>query len=177
MGIRLLFMNNLVKLMPPTRWYRIKAYLYWLGGVQIDPSCRVVSSANIIGTMKLRLGTDTFIGEQALIVGGESTIDIGDNVDIAPRVVIVSGTHLIDMIGPHSAGKGVSLDITIEDGVWIGANATIIGGVTIGRKAIIGAGSVVNNDIPPYVMAAGNPCRPLKIWNREEGNWQDLLST
>ncbi len=49
-----------------------------------------------------------------------------------------------------------------EDDVWIGANAVICGGVTIGKGAIIGAGSVVTRDIPSGVVAAGTPCRPLR---------------
>lgn len=52
--------------------------------------------------------------------------------------------------------------ITLEENVWIGANAVICGGVTIGKGAVIGAGSVVTCDIPAGVVAAGTPCRPLR---------------
>ena len=174
MSLRLYLINNLVKIMPPTRCYRIKAFLYRLSGIEISKSCRLTSSVNILGTMRLELGSGTFVGHQVLIAGGDSEIIIGSNVDIAPRTVIVSGTHFIDMCGPRSAGGGASYDIFIGDGVWIGANSTILGGVTIGKKAIIGAGSVVNNDIPPYVMAVGNPCRPIKRWDTQEKSWESL---
>lgn len=52
--------------------------------------------------------------------------------------------------------------ITIEDNVWIGANSVICGGVTIGNGSVIGAGSVVVNDIPAGVVAVENPCRVLR---------------
>lgn len=52
--------------------------------------------------------------------------------------------------------------ITIEDGCWIASNVTVCGGVTIGRGSVIGAGSVVTRDVPPGVLAAGNPCRVIR---------------
>ena len=53
-------------------------------------------------------------------------------------------------------------DITIEDDVWIGTNVTILAGVTIGRGSVIGAGSVITKSIPPYSIAAGNPCKVIR---------------
>jgi tetrahydrodipicolinate N-succinyltransferase len=56
----------------------------------------------------------------------------------------------------------------IEDEVWVGANAIILGGVTIGIGAVIGAGSVVVRNIPPFTVGVGNPCRPIrKIFSDE----------
>jgi acetyltransferase-like isoleucine patch superfamily enzyme len=125
----------------------------------------------ILGTCRVAIGEDTFIGHDVLIGGGDCNIVIGNCVDIAPRVVVVAGSHEIDMLGEHSAGRGISRGITIEDGAWIGAGAVIIGGVRIGNKAIIGAGSVVVHDIPPYTVAMGNPCRPAKIWDAQTNRW------
>jgi maltose O-acetyltransferase len=126
---------------------------------------RIVASARVVIT-NVSIGEDTFIGHQVLIVGDEaSPITIGKNVDIAPRVVIVSGGHEIDMVSGHSAGAGKGGKIWIQDGVWIGANSTILPGVTIGYKSVIGAGSVVNHDIPAYCVAVGNPCRTIKRWD------------
>lgn len=59
-------------------------------------------------------------------------------------------------------GIGTSAPITLEDNVWIGANATVCGGVTIGEGSVIGAGSVVIRDIPAGVVAAGNPCKVIR---------------
>jgi len=78
------------------------------------------------------------------------------------------------MIGSHSAGTGMSKDITIGDGAWIGAGSLIMGGVEIGRKTIIGAGSNVVHDVPPYTLAVGNPCRPIKRWNIQKKEWEPI---
>jgi maltose O-acetyltransferase len=159
--------NFIFSFTPLTRWYGLRARMLKFSGVDCHISARIVSSCRIV-TLNVSIGKDTFIGEQVLITGAESTkIRIGNNVDIAPRVVILSGTHEIDMIGDHSAGEGKGAPVWIQDGVWIGANSTILPGVTIGKKSVIGAGSVVNRDIPAFCIAVGNPCRPVKRWNQE----------
>ncbi len=87
-----------------------------------------------------------------------SPVNIGEGVFIAPGVVLACAGHAIDP-EQRASGIGSSAPITIEDEVWIGANATVIGGVTIGKGSIIGAGSVVTRDIPGGVIAYGNPCK------------------
>ena len=89
-------------------------------------------------------------------------ITIGSNRDISSNVIITTGTHEIDMQGQNSAGLGISKPIFIGNGVWIGIGSIILPGVRIGEKAVIGAGSVVNKDIPPFTIAVGNPCKPIK---------------
>lgn len=59
-------------------------------------------------------------------------------------------------------GLEYAKEVAIYDHVWIGGNVTILPGVKINRGAIIGAGSVVVDDIPPYVIAAGNPCKVIR---------------
>lgn len=90
-----------------------------------------------------------------------STVWIGANAFIAPGVCIACAGHAMDAV-QRADGIGTSKPIRIEDDVWIGANATICGGVTIGAGTIIGAGSVVNRSIPAGVVAAGNPCRVIR---------------
>lgn len=171
MSIRQRFCNTAVSLLPSTRAFRLKAWLFRQAGMQISTSARIISTVKIWGTISLSVGDDCFIGHEVLIGGGDSQITIGKHVDIAPRVSILSGTHEVDMVGKHSAGAGYSQDITIEDGVWIGAGSTILAGVTIGRKAIIAAGSTVTQDIPAYTLAAGTPCRPKKTWSVDAQGW------
>lgn len=62
----------------------------------------------------------------------------------------------------RAEGISTSAPVTLEENVWIGANAVVCGGVTIGRGSVIGAGSVVTHDIPAGVVAAGVPCRPIR---------------
>ncbi len=90
-----------------------------------------------------------------------SPINIGVNAYIAPGVCLACSGHAI-LPEQRAQGIGTSKPITLEDDVWIGANATVCGGVTIGKGSIIGAGSVVVKDIPSGVIAAGNPCRVIR---------------
>ena len=171
MGIRLFLINSITKLIPPTRFYKTKSFLYQFSGVRIGKTARIVSSVDIWGNGSVSIGENTFIGHNVLIITGKAPISIGNNVDIGPMSILVNGTHHIDMNGMRTAGQGVSYSIKIEDGVWIGASSTILGGTTIGEKSIIAAGSVVNKDIPPFCMAAGVPCKTIKIWDKTLGKW------
>ena len=62
----------------------------------------------------------------------------------------------------RAEGMEIALPITVGNRVWIGANVSVLPGVTIGDDTVIGAGSVVNKDIPDGVVAAGNPCRVIR---------------
>jgi acetyltransferase-like isoleucine patch superfamily enzyme len=92
------------------------------------------------------------------------------SVSIGHRVMLGSGAIVADT-DFHATGvaerrylpasEASSAAVTIEDDVFLGANSIVLKGVTIGHGSVIGAGSVVSRDIPPGVVAAGNPCRPL----------------
>ena len=88
-------------------------------------------------------------------------VRIGNNVQVAPNVSIYTAGHPVH---PESRDTGYEygIDVTIGDSVWLGGNVCIMPGVTIGKNAVIGAGSVVTRDIPENVIAAGNPCRVIR---------------
>lgn len=90
-----------------------------------------------------------------------SPIHIGKNAFIAPGAVLSCAGHSIDK-EQRARGISTSAPITLEDDVWLGARVTVIGGVTIGKGAVIGAGSVVTRDIPAGVVAAGVPCKVIR---------------
>ena len=96
-----------------------------------------------------------------------SPVHIGENAFIAPGVCIACSGHSKDA-AQRAAGIGTSAPVTIGRDVWIGANSTVCGGVSIGDGTIIGAGSVVTKDIPSGVIAAGNPCRVLRRVTEED---------
>lgn len=96
-----------------------------------------------------------------------SPVYIGANAFIAPGVCLACSGHAI-LPEQRAQGIGTSKPITIKDDVWIGANATVCGGVTIGKGSVIGAGSVVTKDIPEGVIAVGNPCRVLRKVTKED---------
>lgn len=96
-----------------------------------------------------------------LTILDEAIVTIGDNVFIGPNCGIYTINHALL---PDQRNEGVmqARPVTIGDNVWIAANVVICPGVSIGEGAVIGAGSVVTRDIPPYTLATGNPCRPLR---------------
>ena len=96
-----------------------------------------------------------------------SPVNIGAGVCIAPGVCISCAGHAIDP-EQRVGGLMTSAPITIEDEVWIGANATVGAGVTIGKGSIIGAGSVVTKDIPAGVIAVGSPCKVVRQITEED---------
>lgn len=97
--------------------------------------------------------------------GGE--IEIGDNVMFGPRVGIYTSNHAFN---PQKRADlwCVAKPVKIGNNVWCGANVTINPGVTIGDNTIIGSGSVVTQNIPSGVVAAGNPCRVIRKLTEEE---------
>lgn len=101
------------------------------------------------------------------VVLDTSPVNIGDMVFIAPNCVLACSGHAIHP-DQRSQGIGTSKPITIQDHVWIGANSTILGGVTIGKDSIIGAGSVVNKNIPSGVIACGVPCKVIRKITEED---------
>jgi acetyltransferase-like isoleucine patch superfamily enzyme len=109
----------------------------------------------------LEIGDDTWIGHQVFIASG-SSVRVGKCVDIAPKVFIGTGTHELDTEGEHSAGPGINRDVIIDDGVWLGACATILPGTSIGHKSVVAAGSVVSRDVPERKIVGGVPAKILK---------------
>lgn len=99
-------------------------------------------------------------------------VKFGDNVMLAPNVGIYTAGHPLDVQTRHFDLLEFAKEINIGNNVWIGANAVILGGVTIGDNAVIGAGSVVTKDIPENALAVGNPCKVVKIIDQNE-RWQE----
>lgn len=97
-------------------------------------------------------------------------VHIGDNVMIGPNVTLATPMHPLlpkeRNIQKREDGSLYNLEyakpITIKDNCWLASNVVVCGGVTIGEGCVIGAGSVVTRDIPPYSLAAGNPCRVIR---------------
>ena len=109
----------------------------------------------------IELGDNSGIGRNAEL---ECGISIGDNVMMGPYVKMYVQNHNFSRtdIPMNQQGDSPVRPIVIGDDVWIGANAVVLPGITIGDNSVIGAGSVVTKDIPPNVIAVGNPCRVLR---------------
>ena len=111
-GIRTYCVHLALSVIPPTRCYGLKRALFRWAGLSVGSNTRIVSSVQVMTSGPVSIGNDTFIGHECLIVGGDARIEIGANVDISPRVTIVTGTHKIESDGPHVAGAGYSLPVS-----------------------------------------------------------------
>jgi len=110
----------------------------------------------------LKVGDHSNIGPYSYI-GCSGFIEIGHHVMMGPRVNLLSEQHNFDDPDAPMKSQGINRSfIRIEDDCWIGANSTILAGVTIGRGSIIAAGAVVTKDVPPYSVAGGVPARIIR---------------
>ena len=111
------------------------------------------------GTL-ISVGDNVFINFNCTILDAAPVV-IGDDVLFGPNVHLYSATHPIDP-AVRAEGLEYAKPINIQNNVWIGGSSVICPGVTVGSRSVIGAGSVVTKDIPPDVVAAGNPCKVIR---------------
>ena len=156
---RLYLYSGLARLLPSTRCFALKRSLLRLCGAALGENVRLCSSARFAMSGPLKIGTDTWVGHEVLIVGGDAPVVIGSQCDIAPRVLVASGSHVIDSLGTRVAGTGYSAPITIGDGTWLCAGSIILGGTTIGARCIVAAGAVVKGNFPEGTIISGIPAR------------------
>lgn len=123
-------------------------------GAVVKPSLRCDYGTNI------SIGARTFINYDCVLLDC-NTITIGEEVQIAPGVHIYTATHPLDAL-QRRAGFEAAHPVFISDGVWLGGRSIVCPGVTIGENTVVGAGSVVTEDLPPNVLAVGNPCRIVR---------------
>ncbi|MEW6455907.1 MAG: acyltransferase [Acidobacteriota bacterium] len=117
----------------------------------------------------IEIGDNTNIGNNS-IIHSASKVKIGKNVIMAASCHIIGSKREMDRLDvPVIAQQTSSKGIYIEDNVWLGALVFVNDGVTIGRDSVIGAGSIVLNDIPEYHVAFGSPAKPVRT-RKEKGN-------
>ena len=114
----------------------------------------------------ISVGENFYTNHNCVILDG-AKVTFGDNVFIAPNCCFSTAGHPLDA-EQRNKGLEIALPITVGNNVWIGANVCVLPGVTIGDNSVIGAGSVVTRDIPPNVIAVGNPCRVMRQITEED---------
>ncbi len=119
---------------------------------------------------------DVIIGDRTRIGLGNTfigPIKVGNDIMFAQNIVMSGLNHGYEDITKSIHDQPVTTaQIVIEDEAWIGANSVIVAGITIGKHAIVAAGSVVTKNVPPYSIVAGNPARLLKQYNAETKTWE-----
>lgn len=127
-------------------------------------------SSDIKGLWNLSIGDGTSIPKGCTFYCTDAPLTIGRKVIFGPHPTIITGDHRIDIVGKHIIDVTVSektqendLPVVIEDGVWVGANVTILKGVTIGRGSVVAAGSVVTKSCAPYSIIGGVPAKLIRM--------------
>ncbi|MFC0181709.1 Acetyltransferase (isoleucine patch superfamily) [Pseudarcicella hirudinis] len=136
----------------------IRDLLSQITAAEIDESTAVFTPLYINYGKNTKIGKNVFINFDCtfLDLGG---ITIEDNVLIAPKVSLLSEGHPVSPENRQALATG---HIHIKKNAWIGANATILPGVTIGENAIVAAGAVVSKDVPDNAIAGGIPAKIIK---------------
>lgn len=148
----------LVQLNNSTDPSEIRNLLSQITAAEIDESVTVFTPFQINYGKHTKIGKNVFINFDCVFLdlGG---ITIEDNVLIAPKVCLLSEGHPVSPEHRHSLNVA---PIAIKKNAWIGANATILQGVTIGENAIVAAGSVVSKDVPDNTIVGGIPAKIIK---------------
>lgn len=137
-------------------------YLEELFGRNLD-DCRILTPFICDFGNRVKFGKGVFINHSA-ILSASGGIEFEDGVSLAPGVRIATINH--DFNERHT--KYTYGKVTIKKNAWIGMGVTICPGVTIGKYAVVGAGSVVTKDIPDYGVAVGVPAKVIKMQNPDE---------
>lgn len=133
---------------------------------------RIGDSFLIHSPFRCDFGKHIFIGKNFisnfnLTILDEAIVTIGDNVFIGPNCGIYTINHAL-LPDQRNAGVMKAAPVTIGNDVWLAADVKVLPGVTIGDGVVIGTGSVVTREIPPRVLAAGNPCRVIREITEED---------
>lgn len=121
-----------------------------------------------------RLTKNTVLGNNVnfngTIIRGNGNVIIGDNFHSGKDILMINSYHKYEDANaiPYDTKESINKDIIIEDNVWIGDRAIILGGVTLGEGCIIQAGAVVTKSIEPFGIAGGNPAKVFKFRNKED---------
>ena len=134
-----------------------------LRGANIGKNVRIRPFVTFSGCKNIKIADNVYIGEYTIISATNSYISIGENSLIGPRSFLVGRSHVISEDTNFINSGYTSAPINIMDNVWLGANVTIVNGVTLNSKCVVGAGSVVLREVPKGSSVAGVPAKIIKF--------------
>lgn len=156
------FVNIFFQIILPTRFFKLKSWIYRNAGVAVGGDVKITSEVKIFGNGAINIGDKTWVG-----IGTEfhipvpAKISIGNNCDIAPGVRFLCGSHLVGN-SSQRAGKGIVDDIFVG-ACMNGAGTMLLPGTHLGYGIVVAAGSVVNKgQYPANGFLAGNPAQVKK---------------
>lgn len=143
-----------------THFWGIKRTLLRWGGIQCGKTVKVVGPFFVSKCSQVDLGDDNWIGAH-FAIRGDGSFRMGNCCDIAPDVTVVTGSHKLGS-AQRRAGEGISLSVSVGNGCWIGARATLLGNLSLDNGCVVGAGALVNKSFGENVLLAGVPARAIR---------------
>jgi acetyltransferase-like isoleucine patch superfamily enzyme len=140
-------------------WFDLMKDLFYN---QIGENSLVMNPLTVVVPKNVTIGKDATVMNGALMMAAGG-ITIEDKVIIAAHSKLISNNH-----DPYDRAVLTCKPILIKEGAWIGAAATILPGVTVGRYAIVGSDSVVTKDVPDYAVVVGNPAKIIKFLDKDK---------
>lgn len=138
----------------------LRQRLFQWVGAKVLPGTQIVGGG-FLGGCRLIIGSNCYINRNYYF-DTNGLILLGNNVCVGHGVTFITTNHEIGTL-PRRAGKLKVLPVIIEDSVWIGANVTLLPGVTVRRGAVVAAGAVVTKDVPANSLVAGVPAKVIKL--------------
>lgn len=129
-------------------------------GAKLDPTATIWPDCHIRST-DISMGEESFINE-GFFFDGTASFSVGKNVRAGQFLRIITGTHDIGPSSHRCIIEAVHGNVVIEDGCWIGANVTILPGVTVGQGCVVGANSLLNTSTEPNGLYVGTPARRIR---------------
>jgi acetyltransferase-like isoleucine patch superfamily enzyme len=131
-------------------------------GAALDRGVVLLCSGDETDSVKIRIGAGTYINRNT-ILDASQFLDIGANCAIGPGCYLTDHDHGVDPSLPPLSQPLINAPTRLGNEVWLGAHVVVLKGVTIGDRAVIGAGSVVTKDIPAGAVAVGTPARIVRV--------------
>lgn len=148
-----MFVTNLFR---GTHFFRIKRFLLNCApGIKIGTNTKIVAPIWFGSVSQIEIGNNCFVNRN-FSVEGNGKLTVNNNVDIGPNVHILTGGHLIGE-ADHRAGIGISYNVEIGDGVWIGSCSVLLGNIKIGNGCVVGADTLVNKSFDEDILIVGHP--------------------
>ena len=161
--VRFLVCHLIARLLPMYALCSARAWLYRMGGCDIASGVAIQGPLHLLGTgalaRRLHVGSGTIVAPLS-VFGLDADITIGRNASIGPGTTFHTATHAIGFASRRMQLPVKGHPIVVGDGAWIGANALVLPGITIGRGCVVGAGAVVTENIEPNLYSLGNPATP-----------------
>ncbi|MBK8189590.1 MAG: WecB/TagA/CpsF family glycosyltransferase [Vampirovibrionales bacterium] len=172
LGVTWVVMRLLDLLGPGSLMGRVRAFALTLMGQGVGLGAIIEQGVKMRALFRdrVKIGAFTYINHHC-VFDSDSPITIGRQCDIGFNVTFVTTSHrLFSDFQSRRPLERVEKPIVVEDFVWIGCNSIVLGGVTIGRGAVVAAGSVVTKDVAPHALVGGNPARLIRTLDATSDN-------